>query len=130
MRTRLGVAFMLLLMTLWTGTVLHAAEEPGIAVAAEGQTGSAQVSRQAARSPYFLFFNQQGDLVEAVANPYLQAAGGAGPRVVEFLAAKGVHTVIASEFGAKMTRAMKEKGIVFSIATGNVKDAVQTIIHK
>ena len=122
---------MLLLVAL-VGMALPAlaAEKSPIAVAAEGQAAAAQVSKLAARAPYFLFFDGKGGLVEAVANPHRQAAGGAGPQVVEFLAARGVKTVIAGEFGAKMTAAMQGKDMAFRTASGSAAEAVKSVIAK
>jgi predicted Fe-Mo cluster-binding NifX family protein len=129
MKRLASIMVMLQVLMLWVGSVVFAAGDIEFAVAAEGQTVTAQVSQQAARGSYFLFFNKQGELMEAVANPYQQATGGAGTRVAEFLAEKGVRTFLAGEFGAKMTRALKEKGIVASVAVGNAQDAVQAVIH-
>jgi len=122
----------LLLLAALLGMTLPAlaADKPPIAVAAEGQTAAVQVSKLAARAPFFLFFDATGGLVEAVANPYQRTAGGAGPQVVEFLAARGVKTVIAGEFGAQMTAAMKAKGMIFRTASGNVAEAVKSVITK
>jgi len=107
-----------------------AAGKATIAVAAEGQTPSAQVSKLAARAPYFLLFDDKGQLAEAVANPHQQAAGGAGPQAVDFLAAKGVKTVIAGEFGVKMTEAMTGKGMTFKTAAGSAAEAVKNVVTK
>lgn len=116
-------------MLLSMGLSAAAAAKTPIAVAAEGQTAAAQVSKVAARAPYFLLFDAKGGLVEAVANPYLQAAGGAGPQVVDFLAARGVTTVAAGEFGSKMTAAMQAKGMTFKIAGGQAAIAVKSLIN-
>ena len=104
--------------------------EPVIAVAAAGETAEAQVSTQAARCPWFLLYDAQGNLVGAVANPHQQAAGGAGPQVVEFLAAKEIQTVIAGEFGGRMADALKSKGMTFRISAGTAADAVRTAINQ
>ncbi|HBI15168.1 MAG TPA: hypothetical protein DDY20_06585 [Desulfobulbaceae bacterium] len=120
---------MMLFGILGMASSLMAGEGPFYAVAAESESAAAQVSAQAARSPYFLLFDEQGGLVEAVANPYQQAAGGAGPQVVEFLAGKGIRTIIAGEFGSKLTAAMKGKGMTFQTATGSAADAVRTYLN-
>ncbi|MFQ6759029.1 MAG: hypothetical protein D9V46_09980 [Deltaproteobacteria bacterium] len=104
---------------------LAAAGKAVIAVAAEGSAPTAQISKLAARAPYFLLFDDKGQLAEALANPYRQGAGGAGPQVVDFLAAKGIKTVIAGEFGANMTNAMKNKGMTHRTATGPAVEAVK-----
>lgn len=102
------------------------AQEVKIGVAAQAPQADAQISEVAARAPYFVIFDGQGNLLETVANPYQQAGGGAGPQVVEFLAAKGVKIVIAGEFGAKMAAAMQANGMTARRATGmSAADAVK-----
>lgn len=120
------LALLLFSALLVSAATAMAAGPASVAVAAEGSTPAAMISAVAARSPYFLFFDEKGDLVEAVANPYLQVSGGAGPQVVEFLAAKGIKTIFAGEFGAKMAGAMRTKGIASRIATGRAADAIRT----
>lgn len=109
---------------------LMAGDGPVYAVAAEGESPDAQVSAQAARCPWFLLFDAQGNLVEAVANPHQRAAGGAGPQAAEFLASKGVQTVIAGEFGPKMADALKRRGMTFQTSSGTAADAVRTVIEQ
>jgi predicted Fe-Mo cluster-binding NifX family protein len=109
---------------------LKAGDGPVYAVAAEGESSDAQVSVQAARCPWFLLFDVQGNLVEAVANPHQRASGGAGPQAADFLAGKGIQTVIAGEFGPKMTGALKRNGISYRTATGTVADAVRIAVKQ
>ena len=124
----LSLALLLIVTLLSTPSATLAAGKGMIAVAAEGQTDTAQVSKVAARAPYYLFFNADGELVEAVANPHLNAAGGAGPQVVDFLAARGVTMVLAGEFGGKMTAAMETKNISFKAVDGEATAAVKSVI--
>jgi predicted Fe-Mo cluster-binding NifX family protein len=98
-----------------------------IAVAAESSAADAPISQVAARCTYFLFFNESGELVEALANPYQHQRRGAGPQVVELLSQKSVHTVIAGEFGAKMIAALKQKNMAFQTDTGRAAEAVRRI---
>lgn len=109
---------------------VDAAHDAGakIAVAAESGSADATISRFAARSPYFLLFDEQGNLVEAVENPYYHEQHRAGPQVVEFLSGKGIHTVIAGEFGGKMLNAMKQKNMVFKPESGRAADAVRRLL--
>jgi len=65
--------------------------------------------------------------VEAIVNPYRREHHGAAPQVVGFLSAKGIHTLIAGEFGAKMIAALKQKNMVFQTETGRVADVVRRI---
>lgn len=98
-----------------------------LAVAADGPTLDAHVSRVAARCPYFLLFDAQGKLVDVLDNPHARGRGGAGPRVVEMLEANGVRTVMAETFGERMAEAMRRAGMASRIASGSVADAVRQV---
>lgn len=124
------ISIILLTWALFIVPSFMAAGEPVIAVAADGDTADVAVSQQAARAAYFLLFDAQGVLVEAVANPYKQAKGGAGPQAVAFLATKGVRTVIAGEFGSRMSAALQAKGMAFRTASGIAADAVRQLGQK
>ena len=101
-----------------------------IAVASDGNTPTSSVSPVAARSSYFLIFDGKGTFVEAIVNPHKSAGGGAGTLVVDFLAGKGVTTVIAGAFGDKMIVAMKTKGINYIEFKGTAADAVKKALKK
>ena len=130
MTRKIFIPTMLLAALLCATSYVMAAGKATVAVAAEGPTAAAQINKLAARAPYFLLFDEKGQLAEAVANPHQQAAGGAGPQVVEFLTAKGVKTVIAGEVGPKMTDAMKGKGMTFRTASGSAAEAVKSVVIK
>lgn len=99
-----------------------------IAVAASDKTVSASVSSQAGRSPYFLLFDKQSALVEAVDNPY-KDAGNAGIPTLDFLASKGVKVLVAEGFGSKIVEVMKSKGIRPVEFKGNAKDAIKKALE-
>jgi len=101
-----------------------------IAVAAIGKTEKAQVSQRAARTPYYLIFDEHGKLTEVIPNPFYDVSRGAGPKVASFLAGKNVSAVIAGGFGHKITTALDEEGITYYEATGMVKKAVQEFIRQ
>jgi predicted Fe-Mo cluster-binding NifX family protein len=109
------------------GILAEENETAVLAVAADGPTPDAHVSRVAARCPYFLLFDAQGALVDVLDNPHAGGRGGAGPRVVEMLAAKGVRTVVAETFGEKMAAAMHRAGMASRTASGRVADAVRQV---
>jgi predicted Fe-Mo cluster-binding NifX family protein len=119
--------FAMVLLSVLSGCFPVFAENPPpmIAVAAQSTGADALISNQAARCAYFLFFNDQGEFMEAVENSYQGQGRNAGKQVAEFLFAEGVRTVIAGEFGAKMSAALKEKNIALHIATGNAASVVQ-----
>jgi predicted Fe-Mo cluster-binding NifX family protein len=123
-------AGLFLLLLLLSSLPAFAADSAKIAVAAEGNAPSSQVSAVAARCPYFLLFDEKGTLVEAVANPHTDAPGGAGSQAVEFLGGKGVTVVIAGAFGPKMVGAMQAGGMRYLEFKGSAADAVKQALEK
>jgi predicted Fe-Mo cluster-binding NifX family protein len=102
------------------------AQKGKIAVAAEGKNDAAMVSAVAARSPFFLLFDQSGKFLEAVVNPHKDAGGNASGLVTAFLSDNGVTDVIAGDFGDKMKSALEQKGIAYVEMKGtNAADAVK-----
>jgi len=99
-----------------------------IAVVSAGQTVADTVGNVAARSPYFLLFNGQGELVEVLENPHRDTGGGAGPLVADLMAGRGVKTVIAGNFGANIIDSLKEKGLDYLEFSGTVGDAVKSAL--
>jgi predicted Fe-Mo cluster-binding NifX family protein len=97
-----------------------------IAVAANGQTAAATVAAQPGRSPFFLLFDENGTLVQAVENPY-KDQGGSGISTVDFLASKGVRVLVAAGYGPKIVEVMKGKGIRAVTFTGTAADAVKKL---
>ncbi|MBM4333401.1 MAG: hypothetical protein FJ117_19645 [Deltaproteobacteria bacterium] len=110
-------------------SLVYAAEKGKIAVAAEEKTAAAKVSGVAARSPYFLIFDETGKFLEAVENPYKAAKGGAGTSVVPFLAQKGARMVVAGEFGKNMIDAMKGKGMRYLEFKGSAEEALKKVLE-
>jgi predicted Fe-Mo cluster-binding NifX family protein len=99
-----------------------------VAVAANGKTASASVSSQAGRSPFFLLFDKQGILVEAVDNPYKDARN-AGIPALEFLASKGVNVLVAEGFGSRIVEVMRSKGMRPVEFRGNARGAVKKALE-
>ena len=100
-----------------------------IAVAAVDRTGESQISQKAARAPYFLIYDNNGKLLEAVSNPFGDSARRAGPRVAEFFAEKNVTVVVAGNFGQKMKIALDKYGIRHLTVTGVVNKAIRELLR-
>ncbi|MDL1963608.1 MAG: hypothetical protein LWW98_04565 [Deltaproteobacteria bacterium] len=105
------------------------ADSMKIAVAATGPEKTAAISRQAARSPFFLFFDGKGNFLEAVKNPSKDIHGGAGQNAASLIAKKGATLIIAGNIGYKMKQALREYQIEYTKKTGVAYDVVQTIIQ-
>ena len=99
-----------------------------IAVAADGKSAQASVSNIAAKCPYYLIFNNKGELIEVVDNPYSDASRGAGPLAANFLARRGITTVIAGNFGSKMVNTLENKSIAHFEFKGIADNAVKIVI--
>jgi predicted Fe-Mo cluster-binding NifX family protein len=95
-----------------------------IAIAAESDTTRAQVSPHGARTPYYLVFDENGQMQEAVANPYAIAERGAGPGAAQFLAQLGIQTVVAGDFGGRFVKELEAGGIKHVEAGGIVSEVI------
>ncbi|MCK9275908.1 MAG: hypothetical protein M0P57_12550 [Syntrophales bacterium] len=105
-----------------------AGETVRIAVAATGSTAEASVSAEAARCPYYLLFDGDGRLTDAIDNPQKNVRRGAGPSAAAFLVERGVTMVIAEKFGLKMADALKKRGIARFEYKGGAGDAVKNAL--
>ena len=122
------VMFILAAISILTG-LAYAADNDKIAVASDGKTTAAKVSGVAARSPYFLLFDRDGQMLEILDNPYKSARRKAGTQIVPFLAQQGVTFVVAGEFGQNMIQAMKGRGIKHLESEGDVQVALSKALE-
>ena len=98
-----------------------------IAIAALQKGNQSEISAQAGRAPLYLIFNERGELLEELKNPFTFGGGGAGFGVAKMLADREVNAVAAEKFGANMTDALRERGIRAYEMKGAVKDALARI---
>ena len=122
--------FITLAILFFYPVMLNAAEQEHIwiAVAANSKSAQASVSNKAAKCPYYLIFNNKGELIEVVDNPYGDASGGAGPLAANFLARRGITIVIAGNFGSKMVNTLENKNIAHFEFTGIADNAVKKVL--
>ncbi|HMB65361.1 MAG TPA: NifB/NifX family molybdenum-iron cluster-binding protein [Patescibacteria group bacterium] len=93
-----------------------------IAIASQDKTPQAQTAPNAGRAPYYLIFND-GELEEAMENPFVQGGGGAGPKVAQMLADRGVEKVFLEQLGSNMEMALQDKKIeVELVESGKAED--------
>ena len=103
-------------------------EKMKIAVAASSKTAKASVSNMAAKCPYYLIFNNKGELIEVIDNPYRDASGGAGPSAANFLAQRDIDIIVAESFGSKMVNTLENKGVTHFEFKGLADDAVKRVL--
>ncbi len=119
----------LLALLLFAGHCFAEEADFTIAVASDSKETTGQISTVAARAAYFMVFDQDGSLLETIANPHADAAGGAGPSVANFLADKQIKIVIAGRFGMKMSNALKAANIEYVEKQGIIIDEVKGVVH-
>ena len=125
------IMFLISLAILFLCPVMINAGEPEnlkIAVAANGKSAQASVSNMAAKCPYYLIFNNKGEMIEVVDNPYRDASGGAGPLAANFLARKDINIVIAGNFGSKMVNTLESKSVTHFEFKGVADNAVKKVL--
>ena len=99
------------------------------AIASQGRSADGAVAHKAGRAPYYLFFGEDGHLLEVVENPAKNVSRGAGSRTAEFLASKSATLVVAGAFGSKMAQALDREHIDHVEFSGKVADAPRSQTH-
>ncbi|NLE65544.1 MAG: dinitrogenase iron-molybdenum cofactor biosynthesis protein [Elusimicrobia bacterium] len=95
-----------------------------VCITASGPQMSDPSDPRFGRCSYFVFLDLATKSVEAVANPNLEAAGGAGIRSAELVASREVAAVITGHVGPNAFRTLEAAGIpVFIGARGTVNEA-------
>ncbi len=99
-----------------------------IAIAATSSEIDAQVEILGARAPYYLLFNERGELLEALVNPFLKIDRGVAPQMVSFLADKEVALLAAGEFGVRFASELEQRGIKYIQKSGLVSDVIRELV--
>lgn len=98
-----------------------------IAIASLGKEEDSEISDQAARAPYFLIFDEEGNLIEALENIHADRARNAGGSAARLLAQKGINLFIAGNVGGRMAGILEAEGVKYQSKTGNAKEVVQNM---
>jgi len=124
------IVFISLAILLLCPVIVNAGEleKMKIAVAASSKTAKASVSNMAAKCPYYLIFNNKGELIEVIDNPYRDASRGAGPSAANFLAQRDIDIIVAGSFGSKMVNTLENKGVTHFEFKGLADDAVKRVL--
>ncbi len=96
-----------------------------VCVTALGPREDSEVDPRFGRGQFFVFFNLHTREVEGLANPNIEASGGAGIQSAQLVASKGAAIVITGHVGPNAFKTLSAAGVViFTGATGTVKEAV------
>lgn len=95
-----------------------------IAIAATSSETEAQVSMHGARAAYYLLYDTESGLVEALSNPLSQTERGAGRKAAEFLISRGINKMVAGDFGPRFRAELEDAGVVCIEKTSTISEVV------
>jgi len=97
-----------------------------IAISAVAPSLDAEVDPRFGRCQYFIIVDPQTMQYEALENPNIQAAGGAGISTAQMIANKGVEVVLTGNCGPNAYQTLSAAGLqVISGVAGRIRDAVE-----
>jgi len=97
-----------------------------IVVTSSGNTLDAALSPVFGRCPVYIFIETDTLEYEAIANPAVSAAGGAGIQAAQFVAQREVKAVVTGNVGPNAFGVLRTAGVQTYLApAGTVRDAVQ-----
>jgi predicted Fe-Mo cluster-binding NifX family protein len=97
-----------------------------IAVSATAPHLDAVLDPRLGRCQYFLIVDTESMESEAIENPAIMAAGGAGIQAAQLIAEKGAEAVITGNCGPNAFQVLSAAGVpVFVGASGSVRDVVE-----
>jgi predicted Fe-Mo cluster-binding NifX family protein len=97
-----------------------------VAVSAQGKDMNAMVDPRLGRAQQFLIVDTESLAYEALDNPNVRAAGGAGIQTAQFLASKGVQAVITGNCGPNAFATFQAAGIqVYIGASGTIHHVLE-----
>ncbi|MBC7340128.1 MAG: NifB/NifX family molybdenum-iron cluster-binding protein [Firmicutes bacterium] len=101
-----------------------------MAVAAQGQGLDAAVDMRFGLAPLFVVVDTESLESEAIPNPALNSAGGAGIQVAQLLARSGVGAVAAGNVGPNAMSALRAAGVrVYASSGATVRETVQAFLR-
>jgi len=117
------------LAVLFLVTGVAVAEQKGnICVATKEKSSEAAVSDKTALAPYLLIFDERGNLVETIDNPF-KGKNEAGKLMIGFLVEKGVTAIIGRDYCGDIIGILKNKGISPYNLEGSAAEAVTKVVH-
>jgi len=103
-------------------------KESLFAIAAEGNTTTAEISKLAGISPFFHLYEENGNAVEVLPNPYLDMEYGTGPAAAQLLIDKGVTVLVARRIpGPKMMDVLDSNNVRLVRRVGIVEDVASEL---
>lgn len=101
-----------------------------ISIACDGNSTDARVAGKGARGGYLQFFDEKGEWLETIENPYFGQTGSAGISCASLIAEKRATVFVAGMVGSKMEGALDANEIAFVAFEGTVKEAVEFVLAR
>jgi predicted Fe-Mo cluster-binding NifX family protein len=97
-----------------------------IVVTSNGRDLASEASPVFGRCPVYVFVDSETLQFEAVDNPAISAAGGAGIQAAQFIVAQGAQAVVSGHVGPNAYQVLAAAGVpIYISAGGTVQDAVE-----
>ncbi len=96
-----------------------------VVIASDGNNINAEVSVDASRCDYYIFFNEGGSVLKSMKNPHKEVSGGASAQLMKLLRKEEASHFIAARVGMKLENALIDKKIEYTIFKGSVKNAIR-----
>lgn len=97
-----------------------------IAISVSGNDLSSEIDPRFGRARGFLLVEDSAEGFEHIANPNIDAAGGAGIQTAQMVVERGAETVITGNVGPNAYRVLETAGVkVFTGASGKAEEALE-----
>lgn len=101
-----------------------------IAVTSTGPDMDSAVDPRFGRCPYLAIVDLESGQLEAVANPFQNASGGAGTQAAQWVVDKGVGALLTGSCGPKASAVLEDADIqVVNGVSGSIREAVENFKH-
>lgn len=99
-----------------------------IAVTSSGPDLDATIDPRFGRCAYFALIDTESGSAQAVENPFVDAAGGAGTQAAQWVVDHDVQALVTGRCGPKAVAVLEDAGIrVFEGASGKVREAADRL---
>ncbi len=97
-----------------------------LCITAQGATLESPAEDRFGRAPFFIIIESENGSFEAIQNPYIDGAGGVGPKAAQILISHNVKALISGQVGGNARGALAAAGIaMYTYHGGSVKDAFE-----
>ncbi|NMC41770.1 MAG: dinitrogenase iron-molybdenum cofactor biosynthesis protein [Bacteroidales bacterium] len=104
-----------------------------VAITSSGNSLESTLDQRFGRCSYFVFYDTETGDTEIVPNPGKDAAEGAGPASVQFVASRDVRKIVSGEFGIKVKSlldSLKIQMIVLKESEKTIREIINMLKQK